>query len=235
MLAVEWYHVTGLFAAASEMSDLLLVPHLRPLARTKAGFEFTTLSTPTPSNLSDLVQKVANSRDARIERHEGYFSFDVARSPELWFRVAVLQGSPDGRMLVMRMPPTELSNGESGSASASPPPPVTPPAHLFEAPLAWDRTLETALRHGCDLILLSGTPPLLRSTLGIRGFCTRPLSVEHFDSMMREIMPDAASREITEFEGRLEFDLRYGTAARFRVAVVKHADRQSMAMLALLE
>ena len=103
-----------------------------------------------------------------------------------------------------------------------PPIPAIDSGAPSDDPPRWDRLLETTYKHGKDLVLVSGAPPLLRVEFGLRALSTPGLTRKAVDRLLREIHPTELENpeEVAEFADHEEFTLSYGDAAKFRIAAL---------------
>jgi Tfp pilus assembly pilus retraction ATPase PilT len=83
--------------------------------------------------------------------------------------------------------------------------------------IVWDRLLETALRRGAtDLLLVPGSPPMLRTAEDIRAMNVPPLTDERIGELAEEMMSKKISG-IADGYAFLDFRYLHDADAWFRV------------------
>ena len=91
--------------------------------------------------------------------------------------------------------------------------------------LQWDRLLETSAKQGGDILLIAGSPPLLRMGGGLAPLQVPPLDVHDLDEMAHTFTaPPAVTEEANRYQyhqadGYKYLDVTYRDGQVFRAAV----------------
>ena len=91
--------------------------------------------------------------------------------------------------------------------------------------LAWDRIIETSFKYDGDILLVAGSPPLLRMGGGLAPLQLPPLDVHDLDEMAHTFTaPPAVTKESDRYpyyqaDGYKYLDVTYRDGQIFRAAV----------------